>query len=110
MKWLALLLVVAGAVAVPRLLSDPPVGCPDGYAFSPGPFHDSAYRGEATADEAVAGLLGDAERTTSEETTAQGRDVVVYRGFDADGDLVKKVEIVQHEDGRWYEGASQVCS
>ena len=112
MKWVALILVVAGAIAGPALLSDRELGCRHGVAFSPGGFRDASIRGPATPEDALGSLLdGAAEITRDEEMASEGQQaLVVFRGYDGDEHLLKKIEIWQAEDGRWYEGASWVCS
>ncbi|RYC11502.1 hypothetical protein [Nocardioides zhouii] len=112
MKWVALLLVAAGAIGVPALLSDREPGCEGGVAFSPGGFRDADVRGPASPEEALGSLLDDAaEITRDQETRSEGQQaVVVFRGYDQDEHLLKKIEIWQAEDGRWYEGRSWVCS
>ena len=111
MKWAVLLLVLASVVAVPALLSGRDEGCRGSYAFSPGGFRDASVRGPGTPEEALGTLLDEAASTTREDKTdREGFHVAVFRGFDADGHLLKRIEIRQLDDGRWYEGASQVCA
>ncbi len=109
MKWLALLLVVVGAIATPSLVSDRDEGCDGSFAFSPGPLYVEGYRGADTAEEAVGTRFDDVARTTAEKISRHEREVVVFRGFDADDRLIAKVEIEQRNSGGWYEGSSEVC-
>jgi hypothetical protein len=112
MKWVALLLVVAGAIGGPALLSDREQGCRHGLAYSPGGFRDASVRGAATPEEALGSLLDEAaEVTRDEQTRSAGQQaLVVFRGYDSDEHLLKKVEIRQADDSRWHVGRSWVCS
>ncbi|RYC11501.1 hypothetical protein [Nocardioides zhouii] len=89
-KWLVVLaLLVAGAVGINAWASGPDLSCPgstlsgipEGGPLSP------------TADDALGDRLDDAAQVTEESSDAKGFHTVTYRGYDADGELIRSVVV-----------------
>jgi hypothetical protein len=90
MKWLlVLVLLAAGAVGINAWASGPDLTCPgatlsgipEGGPLSP------------TADEALGDRLDDAARVTDEANGDKGFETVTFRGYDADGELIRTVVV-----------------
>ena len=106
MKWLLVLVVlVAGTVGINAWASGPDLsgpgatmsGIPDGGPLSP------------TPEDALGDLLDDAARVTDEANGDDtGYEIVTFRGYDADGELMSTV-VVESSDDRWRVAHVDTC-
>jgi hypothetical protein len=82
-------LLVAGAVGLNAWASGPDLSCP---GVTPSGIREGGPL-SPTADEARGGLLDDAARVTDEVNGDKGFRTVTFRGYDADGELIRSVVV-----------------
>ncbi|KRE98770.1 hypothetical protein ASG88_17165 [Nocardioides sp. Soil777] len=73
-----------------------------------GPLYDESYAGEASPDAALGTTLDEAVDVTQERGTATRFETVMFRGYDADDELVGLV-VVEHRGRGWFRGRSETC-
>ncbi len=104
MKWVALLLVVAGAITAPSLLSGREEGCDGSFAAT----SHAGVRGARTPDEALGDLTEGAADVTRDEDVSKGFRTVTFRAYDEDGDLMTRAVVEGHDD-YWSVVRAQFC-
>ena len=104
MKWLlGLVLVVALGFGINAWASGPDLTCP-GSTLGAIPEGGPSF---PTANEALGDHLDDAAVVTSERSEAKGLHTVTFRGYDADGELLRWV-VVEGPD-QWRVGSVNAC-
>ncbi|EON22452.1 hypothetical protein CF8_3634 [Nocardioides sp. CF8] len=107
MKWILVVVALASALVIGvDAVASRDENCSGGVAAPFGGVPGAPIAN--TSLDALGPHLGGAEEITRDHSTSKGFEIVVFRGYDADGDLMGRV-VVEKLVGGWGEARVDMC-